>query len=222
MKWTKAQKRCYNRVLAGIYRHRDETLRFLTLTTSNDTKDIQYCFRRLYFRIIRIKPYQLIENGFIDYNKACRIYGINDLGFPLNQFDYIRISTGEGVSGVYHILYYGNFYPRDWLIEQWEDIAKAWNVDIRQVKTKNCYDPEGLARYIINQYVVGQSKFLNYNISNEWCIKGFVGLWNSIKEGLKYPIDQETSFGNQKYSYDLNEVVDVFRAHIDEYRRVNY
>jgi hypothetical protein len=38
MKWSKAQKRCYQRVLAG-YKHKDERLRFLTLTTSPKTKD---------------------------------------------------------------------------------------------------------------------------------------------------------------------------------------
>ena len=48
LSWSKKQKRCFHRIMSGIYKHKLERLRFLTLTSpENMSKDIQECFRVL-------------------------------------------------------------------------------------------------------------------------------------------------------------------------------
>lgn len=229
MYWNRQQKRAYHRILSGVYRHRYERLRFLTLTSASDMdKNIQDCFRLLYFRMRKIKPYQLIEEGWISYNRACRIYGIDKLGFTLSRFDYLKVLTSEGVEGVLHILYFGSFYPQQWLSYQWFDITGVASVvDIRQCK-KRVYNSERLSRYVVSQYVSGQSQFLRFSSSVNWCFKGFVRVWNAIKKDCTISLDGESpvpdSFGvvrrkntkfKQSYTYDIPRAINIFHDHID-------
>ena len=47
-------------------------------------------------------------------------------------------------------------------------------VDVRDTQRYHC-------KYIINQYLAGQSCFVRYSSSIKWVFRGYVGLWNQYK-----------------------------------------
>lgn len=147
--WSPKQRRAYQRIMSGFkfaqFLHC--RLRFMTLTTSNEGRDndIQ---RDLIVLVKRIR----------------RHYG---------RFDYVRVKTDEG-NGVLHLIYRGSYIPQKWLSQQWVDIHKSWNVDIRDTQRYHC-------SYVINQYLAGQSQFVRYSMTMKWVFRGFVSYWYQVK-----------------------------------------
>jgi len=153
--WGKKQKKCYHRIKSGIARHGGEILRFLTLTTSPQTDPrhpLGYYFQLLVKRIRRRWT-----------------------------FKYIKIETWEGVCGVLHILFYGDFIPHSWLSRQWSDIAGAPNVWIKKVS------PGRAASYVVSQYCTDQGTYFKaYSWCQDWLFRGAVGVWLDIVKKFGY------------------------------------
>ncbi len=221
--WSRKQKRCFHRMMSGIYRHRKEILRFLTLTSAPDMKrNLADSFNVLLRRMKRIKPIDFMNKGYLTLDALEHIFGENEgLWFEsLSYFEYLKVRTEEGYDGVFHILYYGSYYPQGWLSEQWKDITgSARGVDIRQCKSKP-YERVNLASYCINQYVAGQSEFVSYFTSKHWCIPGYIKLWNELKKLCRVPIDKPYRIKNDFYvkdKIDFEYLMNVYHAMIDAY-----
>lgn len=194
--WSRKQKRCFQRIMAGFRRHGKKRLRFLTLTTDvGFGGNINKCFSRLRMRISnRLTVLFLLSNGWISYEDVLYYYGEGfywDDPFP---FEFIKVETAEGQAGVLHVIYFGRYMPQKWVSDAWSDITNgSYVVDIRMCK-RRVYNAFKLACYCVAQYVSGgQSDYVRFTCSQDWCFKGFVVLWNSLKK-LFYVSDCITIF----------------------------
>ena len=108
-KWSKKQKRGFQRILSGFTRAKalGKNVRFFTLTSSPTSKWRQ------------INPHFQVLRKRIERN-----YG---------KIEYIKFRTNEGY-GVLHVLYTCPFIPQRWLSRNWDEIHGAKIVDIRKVK----------------------------------------------------------------------------------------
>lgn len=164
----KQGKRLYCALESGMKWHQNDTVRFLTVTSSNDSpRDIQYSFNRLIKKIRRTTPADLIDFGYLDPKDASRFY--DELTKPL-RIEYLSLQTSEG-NGVIHALTVGDFLPYRWLSETWTRIHKAWNIDIRAPKKQgqNYY----FGRYMLKQYVQGQKGTIRTSCSGNWLYPGW-------------------------------------------------
>lgn len=184
--WRSKHYRCYRRILCGLYVHNNQILRFLTLTSVPGQKvEIGSAFHVLYKRIRRLTVRSLVNSGYLSKRQASFFYGAEKKGFwdKCFCFDFIRVRTDEGVSGVFHLLYFGEFIPQKWLFDSWKDILGVdhmvkHSVDIRQCKS-SIYDSKRLARYCVSQYVAGQDKYVKFYSSAWWVFPYFTRKYNS-------------------------------------------
>lgn len=187
--WNLPQRRCFQRLATGFKWHKGEICRFLTLGSlpkDRMTKNIDECYSDLYKRIRRLTPLKLLNDGYISTNQIRKQFSNKSLKENL-FFDYIKIKTSEGGSGVYHILYFGDFLPQRWLKDNWNDITggcKSAYIKMCKTPVKNT---QRLARYCIVQYCINQDKdgvgttFTGYSWSQGWVYRGFVKDWIKLK-----------------------------------------
>lgn len=204
VKWSPKQKRCYQRIMSGLDRHGRNRLRFLTLSMSPDSKkdDINKCFIILRKRIKRLTVNRLLNEEYIDSdgkvknflpkNKVKYFYGDGidyDKTFP---FEHLKVFTGEGAKGVLHILFFGRYIPQKWIYVNWKEIIDDNDLSLHSVDIKQCkrtiYDKKGLSRYCVNQYVAGQSEYIKFNNSANWCFRGYIGKFQEAKRTWRYGI----------------------------------
>ena len=187
MLWDKPQRRCFQRLKTGFHWHKGEILRFLTLNTIPDMKKgISECYSDLYKRIRRLTPMKLYQDGYVSKSQLRNQYAGTSLNENLS-FDYIKIRTSEGPSGVLHILYFGDFLPQRWLKENWHAITGGSNSAFIKMCRRPVYNEKRLAGYCIEQYCISQNKdvgcsaFEGYSWSRDWAYKGFSKDWEVQK-----------------------------------------
>lgn len=186
--WQPKHHRCYKRILCGIEVHKKEPLRFITLTSvPNQKRELGKAFHILYKRIKRLTVYSLIDAGYLSKKQASYFYGAERKGFwdRRFRFEFIRVRTAEGVAGVFHLLYFGQYIPQEWLFDNWKeclqvDVMVKHSVDIRQCRNF-VYDSKRLARYCVSQYVAGQDKFVKFYCSRWWVFPSFISCFNRDK-----------------------------------------
>lgn len=185
MKLSKAQLRCMDCLKTGLVVHDEEDVRFMTLTTAVDMRcSLMVAFAELKRRIARMTPLKMIEGGYVDGNRLNDFYPNTALNDFLS-FSYLAVKTSEGVSGVLHILFVGDFFPYRWLSDAWEDITgSAKVVDISLVK-----DVVKTGSYVVLQqnvlgYVAGQSKYVRFSYSSDWVFDGYVALYREFMSGF--------------------------------------
>lgn len=149
--WTPTQKsrRCYHRVISGI--ERGGTLRFLTLTASNESPELaQHSFRVLYKRLQR--------RGLIK--------------------GYIKVPelSKNGKQHV-HVLFRGSYIDQMLISHWWQEIHKAKIVDIRLVAYRR--KPKALASYMAKY--LSKENLYRYSWNWDWVWRGFVGDWKRLK-----------------------------------------
>jgi len=221
--------RLFHRLVTGMYFHRREQFRFMTLTSSPSSPDIRRSWQVLVKTIRRTYPIHFIAEGYVAGNPMLSYRS----AFERLRFEYFAVFTDEGC-GVIHCVYVGDYIPQAWLQEQWSAIHRAYGVNIKQVRGykkerhqkgsysryrgksgDKVYYPQGLAGYMLNQYLRGQNAIRTINHSKGWVYPGFVDDWQKIKrqlpgasmdekihawhhhlDGMKVP--QMTLDGNQK------------------------
>lgn len=145
--WSKKQKRCYHRILSGLKRADFKGDHVRFITlTSSD-----------------VSSYALLNRHFETLKKRIRR--------KFGRFEYVKVRTNEGY-GVLHILYRGSFISQKWLSYAWADIHFASIVWISKVRGS----VKRIARYVVGQYVAGQS-FLRMSCSWGWVCRGFSRRW---------------------------------------------
>jgi hypothetical protein len=138
-KWSNGQKRCFFRIKSCCVAYSNKNLRFMTLTSSPKMKrSISDSFRALKERIIRKTPYEYFKDGYISKNERA-FYFPDRQYYKLVKFEYLKVSTSEGVDSVYHICFFGDYIPQKWLSKCWFEITGSDryfknNVDIRKIK----------------------------------------------------------------------------------------
>jgi hypothetical protein len=188
VEWEAKHRRCYKRILCGLKVHFNEPLRFITLTSVPDQKrEIGKAFHVLHKRIKRLTVRSLVRSGYLSKKQASFYYGAEKKGYwdiPF-RFEFIRVRTDEGVAGVFHLLFFGQYIPQEWLFDNWKeclqvDFMVKHSVDIRQCKSST-FDSKRLARYCVSQYVAGQDKFVKFYCSHWWVFPGFISDFNRDK-----------------------------------------
>jgi len=147
---TQKSRRCYHRVLSGV--ERGGTLRFLTLTSSNESPDTcQRSFRALY---MRLKRRNLIQ-GYIKVPEMSK-----------NGKQHL------------HVLFRGSYLEQSLISNWWQEIHHAKVVDIRKVKYGR--DRKAVAAYMA-KYMSKESLY-RYSWSWGWVWRGFVKDWKRLKK----------------------------------------
>lgn len=142
-------RRCYHRVISGI--ERGGTLRFLTLTSSNESPlSCQRDFRALY---MRLKRRGLIE-GYIKVPELSK-----------NGKQHL------------HVLFRGKYIPQKLLSEWWQQLHQAKVVDIRRVNSD--VDKRKLASDMASY--MSKANLYRYSWNWTWVWKGFVKDWTNLK-----------------------------------------
>lgn len=94
--------------------------------------------------------------------------------------DYFKVSTTEGY-GVIHIVYSGDYIPRDWLSKNWNEIHGSFIVDIRYPRG----DSFKATMYVISQYVAGQNFDKKFGYSKNWVYSGFGKDMDRLKDACR-------------------------------------
>lgn len=147
---TQKSRRCYHRVISGV--ERGGVLRFLTLTSSNESPDTcQRSFRTLYMRLQR----RGLMKGYIKVPERSK-----------NGKQHL------------HVLFRGSYIDQALLSHWWQEIHKAKVVDIR--KAGYGRGDKGIAADMAS-YMAKDNNF-RYSWNWDWVWRGFVKDWNRLKK----------------------------------------
>ena len=168
------QARTYHRLLTGLQIARNQNLfgRFMTLTSSfQSINPIKHSFDILRTRIERA-TYE--KDGF--------------QGFKFNRYYCLRTAEARPYQknrtlGVLHIIYWGQYIPYDWLVEQWKDIHQAFKVTIQACFTKR-RKVDGLVNYLLTNYLSDQP-IVRMSYGWKWAWLGFCKSWKKYKQIYK-------------------------------------
>ena len=213
--------RLFHRLVTGMYYHRNEQFRFLTLTSGQHSPVMRDSWKELVKRIRRTTPAHLLEGGYLVFDDLDK-YKPGDLVKPL-RFEYFVVFTSEGL-GVAHCVYAGSYIPFTWLRDQWVSIHNAYGVIIKKVrpyqrkrnksqrksvpKEDKVYYPPGLAGYMLNQYLRGQSAIRTINHSRGWVYPGFVDDWQRVKRANR--------------GKTMKEIVSAWHAFLDQVKKPQF
>lgn len=185
VKWSNAQKNCYNAIRSGLIQHDGDALRFLTLTSIRTmNRSITKCFNVLVKRIERSTPNTFVDLGYIE--KESIDYYFPDKNKCENlSIDYLYVLTTEGACGVLHVLYFGDYLNEKWLKDSWEEITGGARQLI--IEAIPLSDVKEVSRYIVNQkklfvYISSQSKYVRHSYSKNWVYKS----WRKDFDILRY------------------------------------
>ena len=167
MPLTAKSRRCYHRVISGI--ERGGELRFLTLTSSNESPDTcQRSFRALY---MRLKRRDLIQ-GYIKVPERSK-----------NGKQHL------------HVLFRGKYIEQAMISSWWQEIHKAKVVDIRRAGKGR--SPRGLAADMAS-YMTKENHF-RYSWNWDWVWRGFVKDYQRLKKLYKYVFSDVNLVGFQEF-----------------------
>lgn len=155
-------RRCYHRVISGI--ERGGTLRFLTLTSSNESPaTCQRSFRALY---MRLKRRNLIK-GYIKVPELSK-----------NGKQHL------------HVLFRGSYLEQALISHWWQEIHQAKIIDVRAVKSER--SPKALASYMAKY--MSKENLYRYSWNWEWVWRGFCNDWKRLKKLWHYMNESGTFY----------------------------
>ena len=184
--WADKHRRAHRKIKLGLLWRKHERLRFMSLGTPvMCAVSIVTGFVLLRKRIRRLTVRRLVDDGFMSKQQAAYFYGREKSGRWDDEFVFhsVNIRTGEGPNGVYHVLFFGQYIPQNWVYDQWKDILDVDYLANQSVDLQMCgsdvYDAAKLASYCVNQYVANQDSLINSSMSWSWCGDGSVGSFRS-------------------------------------------
>lgn len=146
---TSKSKRCFHRVMSGI--ERGGQLRFLTLTSSNQSPDMcQASFKALYMRLKR----RGLMKGYIKVPELSK-----------NGKQHL------------HVLFRGSYIDQALISQWWQELHQAKIIDIRAVKHGR--SPRSLANYMAKY--MSKANLYRYSWNWGWVWRGFVKDWTALK-----------------------------------------
>ena len=213
--------RLFHRLVTGMYYHRNKQFRFLTLTSGQHSPEMRGSWKELIKRIRRTTPASLLEQGYLSGDDLDK-YPPGTLVEPFD-FEYFAVFTDEGL-GVVHCVYVGGYLPFQWVQDNWIDIHNAYGVNLRKVRPyqrkrnksqrksvpteDKVYYPPGLAGYMLNQYLRGQSAIRTINHSRGWVYPGFVDDWQRVKRANR--------------GKTMKEIVNAWHAFLDQVKKPQF
>ena len=188
----KRQKgRYYNALCSGMTWHKDDDLRFLTLTSPMGARDISVSWNQFVTELRRLTPEYLYKNGFLTSWNLSRFYKGRDLKKKI-KFEYLAMKTSEG-NGVLHVVTAGDFVPVSWIRPAWKrihSVGTTWNAGIAlniKLIPKNASN-EALRAYMMKQYLVGQDAYVRHDCSAGWLWRGYRKVWLRMVRVLGYQV----------------------------------
>lgn len=202
--WSKAQKRTYRNICAGLQAmviEGKERVGFLTLTTSLEclqkpnydkqsglTRDAV----RLRQRMARMTPYKFYKLGYLSKRQLPHFYDRDSYFKPFGKMEYQQVYTDEG-NGVIHILGDFPFIPQAYISDVWSDVHSSEIVDLRSVSFKD--GSKKAARYIVAQYTAGQdTSYIRSSLSRGWVYEGWRRDWKDCWDSSR---DWQRQYVNQ-------------------------
>ena len=149
----------------------------LTSSPLSNEEEMNSHKKALIKRIERLTINKLVNNGYINKSKIKFYYDDKDPSSKL-EFIYFSVRTGEGVSGVWHIAWFGDFIPHQWLSEQWEELHNAKNVSL--VDHGTVQSSRRLVGYFLSHYFRNQDQIKHISWSWKWLRTGSVGKWKRM------------------------------------------
>lgn len=168
----KQGRRLFSALQSGLLWNRQTRLRFMTLTSADDSPEIGRSYNHLVTRIRQATPMSLLDDcsfGGMGVKALPYYYGSKPVDESL-KLEYLALQTSEG-NGVIHLLGVGDYIPQKWLSDTWKEIHGAWNVDIR--KERQTGKGMQFARYMLAQYLKGQKGILRCSCSSNWVYPGW-------------------------------------------------
>lgn len=151
-------KRAFQRVSSGHYvaRLQHRFLRMITLTSSDVAVSENIISRDVDVLVKRIRR--------ID-----------------STFQYWKVSVFKDGRWHVHLLYKGEFLPKEWLVDNWKSIHQSYIVDICRLD-----DSRSVASYVSNQYLSNQEgEFTRMSYSQGWMFKGAAVVWKRVCEAWR-------------------------------------
>ena len=187
----KQGKRLFSALQSGLLWNKNKSMRFLTLTSGNDSpRDVMRSFNHLVTNIRRTKIAALVDNGYIPLVTFGHFYPDRQPDDTLT-IDYLAMETTEG-NGVIHALIIGDYLPQKWLSNEWKRIHCAWNVDIRAPRSSN--KNLTFARYMLAQYIKGQNGIRRVNCSKNWVYPGWRADFKRLIRDSKAELGDKAGF----------------------------
>ena len=168
--WSRGQRSCFHRVSSWLVvkEHEGAAVFWIGLTSSRLSVG-----RSLWADLKELKKRIERAHGFA-------------------RLEHFAVETREGL-GVLHLLLAWKpgpgqsraafWIPKQWLSDTWNDIHKAYIVDITRYRGGR----DRLSRYIVSQYVGAQSAFVRY----AWSWRSFsfplVRAWKALRRGFPVP-----------------------------------
>jgi len=191
------QRKSYRNILGGLYKATltGEQVKFVTYTTSDECKNqssfnsntLSLDYRLLNRQIKRLKPQDLIDNGYITNRQSGQYYGAGSEELKVfENLQYFKVHTSEG-NGVIHSVMRSPYIPFEYISDVWMDLHLTWNINIQNIQLDK-YSPERTASYIVAQYCSSKqgSDYLYSSQSKNWVYTGANKEWKDlVKMGMR-------------------------------------
>lgn len=98
-----------------------------------------------------------------------------------SSFDYAKVIVKKNGRNHIHFIFTGAFIAQKWLSSAWGDLHNSSIVDIRQ-----CRNINGLARYMVTQYMsVQDCDYTRMSYSENWIFAGAIKVWKNLVDSVK-------------------------------------
>lgn len=178
--------RFYWLLQSGLTYHAGEVVRFVTLTSSDESpemREMPYSLKKLILDIRRLTPNKLVKSGYLRDSQLKNYYPRRDRDAGL-CFECAYCRTSEG-NGVIHAASVGDYIPQPWLSDTWMEKHRAWNVNISLVEKDNL-----IKKYMMRQYLAGQESFIRGGSTHQWLFPHAREQWLTLLKVFKtYPHD---------------------------------
>lgn len=194
----------------GLNLHCQDTVRFLTLTSStHNSGNIMRAFGNMVQDIRRTTPGMLDTKNMLS-SKDRYIYSSynKDVDEPL-KIEYCGCRTSEG-NGVIHVLTVGDYIPFRYFKDRWQHHHNSSSIYIRAVKREKA---DKTAGYLLTQYMRGQTAYIRGFHSKGWLYPGCREDFKTLLKRRKEEGHREHVRTRKRHEKERDEWETVRKAH---------